>query len=363
MILDPIYEPHPLAEIRELVSPQAAARLDPERSYGVLYYGRRKTTVKTVSEPDGSGGRRYRKVYKEEWRPLEECVPIPVPDSGVPRGLVESAREAIALNVRTRKTHDRLYELSGGIFVCSGCGTRMSATRNQHAAYYRCSKATREGKNACEVHAYHRADAVERVVWEHVRELLRDPWRFAAEYEKAIEAEKRRGDPEADCVRLAGMLERLDAQRKRAQDLTIEGLLSTEELRERIAALNDQRTAVERELASVGDRQKRIEQLERDREAILIARIRPHRYVMNLISPEQKNALYRRLRLKVSALPGGGVEITGLLGVGEDGSLTITTSTPGTPLPHSKRRSRRSRTWCGRERSATSGSRTSRAGS
>jgi Recombinase zinc beta ribbon domain len=128
----------------------------------------------------------------------------------------------------------------------------MSATHNQHSAYYRCSKAAREGSDACEVHAYHRADAVERTVWEEVRELLRDPWRIAAEYEKAIEAEKRRGDPEPELRRLAGILERFDAQRKRAQDLAVEGLLSAEELRERLAALNDQRTALERERTSVG---------------------------------------------------------------------------------------------------------------
>lgn len=50
----------------------------------------------------------------------------------------------------------------------------------------------------------------------------------------------------------AGILERFDAQRKRAQDLAVEGLLSAEELRERLAALNDQRTALERERTSVG---------------------------------------------------------------------------------------------------------------
>jgi site-specific DNA recombinase len=357
VILDPLYEPHPFAEIRNLVSPQAAARLDPQRSYGVLYYGRRKTTVKTVSEPDGNGGRKYRKVQTQEWRPLEECVPIPVPDSGVPRGLVERAREAIRQNVRTKKTNDRVYELSGGIFVCSGCGYRMTATRRKRWAYYRCSKAQKLGKHACEVHAHHQADAVEKEVWEEVRELLRDPWRFAAEYEKAIEAETRRGDPEPELRRLAGMIERLDAQRKRAQDFALEEeLLSKEELRERIAILNEQRAAVEREIATVGDRQKRIEQLERDREAILIHRIRPYRYVMDLTSPEEKNALYRRLQLKVLALPDGGVEITGLLRVGEDGSTTITTYCPDSPPPtEAQRRKHRRGGWSPRLRDGLSG--------
>jgi hypothetical protein len=185
---------------------------------------------------------------------------------------------------------------------------------------------------------------------------------------RAIDAEQRRGDPETDQLRLAGMLERLDAQRKRAQDLALEGLLTPDELRERLAGIEEQRGAVSRELESILDRSKRIERLERDREAILIHRIRPDRYVMDLYTPEQKNALYRRLRLKVAALPDGGAEIMGLLDVDEFGGITlgstsVTNSTPGTGRSPWSRPSPRSRTWCGRARCATSGSPTSPAGS
>jgi hypothetical protein len=37
IILDPVYEPHPYAEIAELVTPAVAARLDQTRDYGVLW--------------------------------------------------------------------------------------------------------------------------------------------------------------------------------------------------------------------------------------------------------------------------------------------------------------------------------------
>ena len=42
-----------------------------------------------------------------------------------------------------------------------------ASTRNQYAAYYRCSKAKREGKAACEVHTNYRADELEREVFEY----------------------------------------------------------------------------------------------------------------------------------------------------------------------------------------------------
>jgi hypothetical protein len=62
----------------------------------------------------------------------------------------------------------------------------MSATRNQHAAYYRCSKATREGKNACEVHAYHRAEAVEQAAKLSEASAIEEvyPYRFIREMQR-----------------------------------------------------------------------------------------------------------------------------------------------------------------------------------
>ena len=199
VILDPVYEPHDTKELGRLgVAPGVVAGLDPDGLYGLAYYGRRKVNTKQVSEPDGNGGRRYRKVHEEEWRPLDECVPIPVPWGGVPRGLVREAKKAIENNVRPHATDDKFYELSGGVFACGSCGCRMSSSRNQWAAYYRCSLVKREGKAACVVHTNYRADALEQEVFEWVVLIVSHPTRLEQELDKEIERIRRSegsGDP------------------------------------------------------------------------------------------------------------------------------------------------------------------------
>jgi site-specific DNA recombinase len=57
-----VYRPHSFEEIADLVAPEALARLDPTKEYGVQWYNRQKVTKTAVSEPDGKGGRRYRNV-------------------------------------------------------------------------------------------------------------------------------------------------------------------------------------------------------------------------------------------------------------------------------------------------------------
>jgi hypothetical protein len=53
---------------------------------------------------------------------------VPVPDSGVPREVVDAARKAIENNVPISSAGDRkFWELLGGITRCGGCGLRMQA--------------------------------------------------------------------------------------------------------------------------------------------------------------------------------------------------------------------------------------------
>jgi hypothetical protein len=49
--------PHSFEDISELVAPEVAARLDPDGEYGIQWYNRQRVTKRTVSEPDGNGGR------------------------------------------------------------------------------------------------------------------------------------------------------------------------------------------------------------------------------------------------------------------------------------------------------------------
>lgn len=76
-----------------MVSPEVAARLDPERHYGIWWFNRRRTSQTQVSEPNPDGdGRVYRKVGKVVYRNKEEWIAVPIPDAGIPLEWVEAAR-------------------------------------------------------------------------------------------------------------------------------------------------------------------------------------------------------------------------------------------------------------------------------
>jgi DNA invertase Pin-like site-specific DNA recombinase len=123
MVENDIYLPYTCDEVKELVSPEVAARLDPELAYGLWWYGRPEVTVHAVSEPDGNGGKRYARREARKPRLREEQIAVPVP-AALPRGLVETARATLVAKKGTeRKYLARDWELRG-LLQCS-CGGRM----------------------------------------------------------------------------------------------------------------------------------------------------------------------------------------------------------------------------------------------
>ncbi len=58
-ILDDVYKPHTFGEVKELISPDVAVRLDPNKNYGVWWFNQRRVQARQVSEPSPNG-RRYR---------------------------------------------------------------------------------------------------------------------------------------------------------------------------------------------------------------------------------------------------------------------------------------------------------------
>ena len=82
---------------------------------------------------------------------------MPVPDAGMPPGLVEAARAAVEKNRKPSRAGRRLWELTGGIAHCKECGLVMSTTHSTKTKkgrlyaydYYRCSTRNRYGNEAC----------------------------------------------------------------------------------------------------------------------------------------------------------------------------------------------------------------------
>jgi hypothetical protein len=158
-----------------------------------------------------------------------------------------------------------------------------------------------------------RAEHVEADVWEFVSGLLKDPWRLRAGYERMIENERnaRRGVPEkeervwaekvAECVRL----------RTAYQDQQAAGLMILKELASKLGELDEIRRHAERELAALKDQQERVAELEADRDALLeyVGTAIPE--ALDSLTGEERNRVYRMLRLEVKPTPEG-YEITGV---------------------------------------------------
>jgi site-specific DNA recombinase len=94
MIQNDAYKPHTYSEMAGLLSPEVAARLNPDECYGVWWFNRRRVAQnQVVRKAELDGGRSYRKVTKLAQRPLKEWIAVPVPDAGIPRETIEAARE------------------------------------------------------------------------------------------------------------------------------------------------------------------------------------------------------------------------------------------------------------------------------
>ena len=128
---------------------------------------------------------------------------MPVHDSGITREWVDAAREAVKHNRRPSSAGLRFWELSGGLFLCGGCGLTMHTRHTKPKGdtryfYYRCTLRARQGKNACPQHKNYPAEEVEGAVWRAVSGLVKEPQWLWAGWEELIELVCKgvRGDPD-----------------------------------------------------------------------------------------------------------------------------------------------------------------------
>jgi hypothetical protein len=123
---------------------EVAARLNPEERYGILWFDQTRVRRNQTSEI-GPEGTIYRRRSNSTGKPRQEWVAVPIPDAGIPRDWVNTARESIKDNRPISSAGSRKWPLSGGVFLCGGCGRRMfpngSGGRNGRTyVYYRCPK-------------------------------------------------------------------------------------------------------------------------------------------------------------------------------------------------------------------------------
>ena len=324
LVLEDVYRPHPHAEVDTLLASEVAARLDKDRSYGIFWSNRTRTTRRRVLEttPDG---REYRWQYSVRKNPKEQWIAIPVPDSGVSREVVDVAREMTKHNRRKTNKGRRFFEL-GGVIYCGGCGKKMqysaSPAKGRLYSYYKCRRVTRDGREAClagGARPNHRAEELEQRIWGLVSDLMQHPERLRKDLEGMIELERegRRGDPERETKAWLEKIAEMDQERRGWLRLAAKGgptAPTDEELSEGLAELEETRRTAERELAAIGGRRERIEQLEREKDEVLDSYARMAPEALDSMSPEERHRLYCMLRLKVLVNLDRSLEVSGALG-------------------------------------------------
>ena len=323
VIKDDVYRPHSFEEIKALVTPEVAAQLDPDKNYGIWWFNRKRHTLKQVTE-NTLEGRVYRKKKKSVDRPRNEWIAVPVPDAGTSRKLVDAARAAIKDNRKPSYAGQRFWELSSGILYCGSCGRRMvrhTSKRGEDVSgknylYYRCRQRWYKGKDACQNHKMRRADEVEARVWDTISSLLKNPEQLRADLNKMIELERNsmRGDPDKEQKAWLDKLTEADRKRARYQEMAATDLITFDELRARLAELDDTRSIAERELETLRTHRECIGGLVADRDALLdsLEGLAPD--ALDSLTPEERHHVYKMLKLRVIVGSDGALEVSGAFG-------------------------------------------------
>jgi site-specific DNA recombinase len=311
-----VYRSRSVDELRAILPSGATDRLDPEKRYGVWWWGRQRHHQQYGRELGPSGSMRYRKGTRVEDMPREQWIAIPVPDCGLPPELVDVARTARS-EYRQAATTGYFWQLSGGIIRCGGCGHAMSGVhagnKGKRRPYYRCHHRARNGPETCPNKKQRRAETIEAEVWEKVSGLLKDPERLRIGIERMHEEQRAalRGDPTCELNHWYGELEKVERMRSGYLDQQAEGIISMTELKGKLAALDERRAVADRELGKRLHHQERIAQLERETEALMERCRFEAREGLDLYTPQDRHDAYKTLGINIIAHPDGSTELTG----------------------------------------------------
>jgi site-specific DNA recombinase len=302
LVLNDLYKPHTRDELLPLVSPEVAAKLDPNKLYGIWWYNRRNVTKTYSSEVDGDAGKQYVTRTSVRTRDEQEWIAVPVP-AYLPRKLVDQAR--LMIESRTgleRKYQARQWELKG-VLRCS-CGQNMitntSRYKNSTYHYYRCKRATAYGPDACPQRMI-RIERVEPLMREFVVNVLSDPDTIRRGLEALVQREldEEHTSPEVLAKTLREKLTENARLCRAYQDQQAMGLMTLEELASKLGELVDVRKGLVAELESVERFKKKVMDLERDREAVLTSLAGSIPEALDKLTGEEINKVYRKLRLRV----------------------------------------------------------------
>jgi site-specific DNA recombinase len=299
LVLNRLYKPLSLKEVSAsgLISPEVVRTLDPEEVYGLWVWGKRRRN--------------------EEWL----GVPIPLSNAKLSRGNVDAAAERISGNTRRPPSTmaARFWQLAGGIVYCKECGSVLSPKAQRRPSgnvdtWYLCRRPYNGGPRECTHRRCYRAYPLEETVWVCVREFLSDPERVKAEYDRHLARQRtqlREGSGE-EAKEIAKNLEKLERRRSGYIDLAADGDLARDELRRKLAEVDEQCGAARKALREARDRQETIEKLQRDRDMMLGRFFTLRTMDLLILSPEERRRVLQALRIRAEVDRDGNVRISGM---------------------------------------------------
>src|SRR6201987_1478071 len=192
-------------------------------------------------------------------RPREEGIEIPVP-ALVTEESFARAQELLEQNKIRSRRRTIAPSVVQGLISCAKCGYAFSRTSTQTSArkihYYKCigSDSWRKlGGPVCDNGRFIRQELLDEIVWAEVIRLLEDPALIQQELDRRLLAartsdptRKREQSLQRELTHVAKALERL-------LNAYQEGLLSIEQLRERMPVLRQRQQALTAELQAIAD--------------------------------------------------------------------------------------------------------------
>ena len=121
-----------------------------------------------------------------------------------------------------------------------------------------------------------------------------------------------RGDPNRESEVWAKQLAEVERKRSAYQDQQVEGPITLDELRSKLAALEEIRSTARRELDTLKECRERIERLEQDANALLehYASMVPE--ALDGLISEERHRIYKMMHLNVTMYADGLAEVTGV---------------------------------------------------
>jgi hypothetical protein len=115
---------------------------------------------------------------------------------------------------------------------------------------------------------------------------------------------------------VAGDLAQVEHKRSRFQDMAAEDYITFEELGAKLSDLEELLTTAVEKLEAIRNYQERIEEMEKDRDALLESYALRAPEALNELTPEERHHVYRMLRLRAAVRIGGTIEVNGMFGEG-----------------------------------------------